>query len=182
VHPDLEAPCASHIPASVASQSARIKSKPTAANQFCPCLTKQQGPKSTNGFQSVVCGPLGCRETIFVSLFGVRKGKKGLNTFNFYKTISSERLVQHSVHSAQENILLWILANHSSVWRLLGYGLGFRSWQEHGIFLFSKTSRPALGPTQPPSQWILGSLSPGREVHHRPQSNAGVKAESLYGA
>ena len=115
MHPDLEAPCASHIPASVASQSARIKSKPTAANQFCPCLTKQQGPKSTNGFQSVVCGPLGCRETIFVSLFRVRRGKKVLNTFNFYKTISSERLVQHSERSAQENILLWILANHSSV-------------------------------------------------------------------
>jgi hypothetical protein len=29
------------------------------------------------------------------------------------------------------------------------------------IFLFSIASRPALGATQPPVQWIPGSLSPG---------------------
>jgi hypothetical protein len=30
------------------------------------------------------------------------------------------------------------------------------------IFLFSTASRPALGPTQPPFQWVLGSFSRGK--------------------
>ena len=29
------------------------------------------------------------------------------------------------------------------------------------IYLFSKESRPALGPTRPPIQWAPGPLSPG---------------------
>jgi len=29
------------------------------------------------------------------------------------------------------------------------------------IFLFATASRPALGPTQPPIQWVLGALSLG---------------------
>jgi hypothetical protein len=28
-------------------------------------------------------------------------------------------------------------------------------------FLFSTSSRPTLGPTQPPIQWVPGALSPG---------------------
>jgi hypothetical protein len=28
--------------------------------------------------------------------------------------------------------------------------------------IFSSSSRPALGPTQPPIQWIPGALSPGK--------------------
>jgi hypothetical protein len=39
--------------------------------------------------------------------------------------------------------------------------VGFDSWQEHEIFLFSTASRPVLGPTQPPIQWVLGALSLG---------------------
>jgi hypothetical protein len=30
-----------------------------------------------------------------------------------------------------------------------------------GIFLFTKASRPSLGPTQPPVQWVLGALPLG---------------------
>jgi hypothetical protein len=51
--------------------------------------------------------------------------------------------------------------------------------------LFSKSSRPVLGPTQPPIQWVLGVLSPGvkrpgREADHSPpnwfrsQENVGL--------
>jgi hypothetical protein len=49
-----------------------------------------------------------------------------------------------------------------------------------GVFLFDTASRPALGSTQPPTQWVLGPLSlgvkwPGREANHSPPSSAEVK-------
>jgi hypothetical protein len=58
--------------------------------------------------------------------------------------------------------------------------LGFNSQRGLGIFLFTTTSRMALGSTQPPIQWILGDLSlgvkrPGREADHSPPSSAKVK-------
>jgi hypothetical protein len=34
--------------------------------------------------------------------------------------------------------------------------LGYESWQRREIFFFSKFSRPALGPTYFPVQWVLG--------------------------
>jgi hypothetical protein len=56
----------------------------------------------------------------------------------------------------------------------LGYGLderGFDSRWGLGVFLFTTASRTALGPAQPPIQWIPGGLSlvvkrPGREADH----------------
>ena len=55
----------------------------------------------------------------------------------------------------------------------LGCGLddpGFQSRQGQGGFLFSKASRPSMGPTQPPVQWIQGVFPgvkrPGRQVDH----------------
>jgi hypothetical protein len=49
-----------------------------------------------------------------------------------------------------------------------------------GIFLFTTASEPALGPTQPPIQWVLVALSlgvkrPGIEADHSPPSSAEVK-------
>jgi hypothetical protein len=56
--------------------------------------------------------------------------------------------------------------------------LGFDS--RLSIFLFTTASRTALGPTQPPIQWIRAALSlgvkrPGHEVDHSPPSSAKVK-------
>jgi hypothetical protein len=49
-----------------------------------------------------------------------------------------------------------------------------------GIFLFTNVSKPTLGPTLPPIQWVQGVLSLGvkqllREVDHLPPSSAEVK-------
>jgi hypothetical protein len=65
----------------------------------------------------------------------------------------------------------------------LGCGLddqGFESWQGLEIFLFTTLSRPVLGPTQPPNQWIPGVLSlavklPEHEADNSPPSSAEVK-------
>jgi hypothetical protein len=52
-------------------------------------------------------------------------------------------------------------------------------------FLFSMLSRPALGSTQPPIQWVLGGLStgvkrPGSEADHSPPASAEVKKMWIY--
>jgi hypothetical protein len=56
----------------------------------------------------------------------------------------------------------------------------FDSRRELGIFLFITASRTALGPTQPPTQWVPGDFPlrvkrQGREAHHSPPSSAEVK-------
>jgi hypothetical protein len=65
----------------------------------------------------------------------------------------------------------------SNVW-MVGV-LEFDSRRRLGIFLFTIVSRTALGPTQPPIQWIPGALSlgvkrPGREADHSSPSSAEV--------
>jgi hypothetical protein len=49
-----------------------------------------------------------------------------------------------------------------------------------GSRIFSTSSRPALGPTQPPIQWILWALfpgvkRPGREAHYSSPTSAEFK-------
>jgi hypothetical protein len=49
-----------------------------------------------------------------------------------------------------------------------------------GFFLFTTLSRPVLGPTQLPIQWVPGALTlgakrPGRVADHSPPSSAEVK-------
>jgi hypothetical protein len=62
---------------------------------------------------------------------------------------------------------------------------GFESRQGLGIFLFTTASRPALGTTQPPIQWVPEALSlgvkwPGREADRSPPSSAEVKSAGSY--
>jgi hypothetical protein len=61
----------------------------------------------------------------------------------------------------------------------------FDSREEKEICFFSITSRPALGSTQPPIQWIPEAVSSGvkrqgREADHTPPSGAEVKNVELY--
>jgi hypothetical protein len=56
----------------------------------------------------------------------------------------------------------------------------FESGQELGIFLCTTASRPALGTTHPPIQWVPGALSlgakrPGHDANHSPPPSAEVK-------
>jgi hypothetical protein len=58
--------------------------------------------------------------------------------------------------------------------------LGFDSRRMLRIFLFTTASRPVLGPTQPPIQWVLGALSlgvkrPRPEADHSPPPSVEVK-------
>jgi hypothetical protein len=60
---------------------------------------------------------------------------------------------------------------------------GFDSRQGERIFPLASVSRPALGSTQPPVQWVTGVLSlgviarPGRDADHSPPSSAEVVNE-----
>jgi hypothetical protein len=55
--------------------------------------------------------------------------------------------------------------------------LGGRSSSPGSVknFLFSLSSRPAVGSTQPPIQWVRGVKRPGREADHSPPTSAEVK-------
>jgi hypothetical protein len=63
--------------------------------------------------------------------------------------------------------------------------LGFDLKQGLGIFLFTTVSRPAMGPTQPPIQWVLVALSlgvkcPTYEADYSPPTGAEVKSAWSY--
>jgi hypothetical protein len=51
---------------------------------------------------------------------------------------------------------------------------------QKGFFLFTIASRPVLGPTQPPIQWVPGVQRTGRESDHSPPSSAEVKNALSY--
>jgi hypothetical protein len=77
----------------------------------------------------------------------------------------------------------WAVIAQSVQWLAMGWTigvLGFDSRRGLGIFFFTTASRPALGPPQPPIQWVSGTLSlgvkqPGRDADHSLPSSAEVK-------
>jgi hypothetical protein len=84
-----------------------------------------------------------------------------------FKTLSYKKL--HICHSRS-----------SSVGMATGYELGFDSQRGLGIFLFSTASRPTLGSTQSPIQWVPGAFSQrvkrsGREADRSPPSSVEIK-------
>jgi hypothetical protein len=79
-----------------------------------------------------------------------------------------------------------VQSRDSSVGVATGYGLDGRSSSPNGgmIFVLSM-SRPVLGPTQPPIQWVPGVLSPrvkrlGREADPSPPTTAEVNNTWIY--
>jgi hypothetical protein len=83
-----------------------------------------------------------------------------------------------NVENSTLSIIKHYRSRDSSVGIATGYGLdsrgvGVKSPGRDKKFLFSTSSRPALGTTQPPTQWGAGALSlgvklPGREADHSP--------------
>jgi hypothetical protein len=80
-----------------------------------------------------------------------------------------------------KNYILFLAISVSSVWLQAGWP-GFDPRQGQRIFPLASVSRPALRPTQPPVQWVTGSIpegnaQPGRDADHSPPSSTEVKNE-----
>jgi hypothetical protein len=98
--------------------------------------------------------------------------RRHLSTELYHKTVALRRC-QSFFHK------------HDSYWSRYGDGLragwpGFDS-RQCNISLFSTASRPALGPTQPPIQWVPGVKLQGRETDHSPSSSGDIPPISPQG-
>jgi hypothetical protein len=60
------------------------------------------------------------------------------------------------------------------------YGRGVGVWVPVGSRIFSMSSRPTLGPTQPPIRWVPGLKRPGHEADHSPPTTAEIKKTLIY--
>jgi hypothetical protein len=63
------------------------------------------------------------------------------------------------IFPTEENNPCFVVADPMKSKRVIKQGIKPRQGQD--IFVYSTTSRLALQPTQPPTQWVLGALSPG---------------------
>jgi hypothetical protein len=102
-----------------------------------------------------------------LSLSYVYKTKRSMKSINFTLTFNKRG------------------SSVSIVTRLRGGRLRFDSRQEQRNFLFASASRPALGSTQTPIQWVTGALFPGLkrpgcEADYSPPSRADVKNSWRY--
>jgi hypothetical protein len=81
--------------------------------------------------------------------------------------------------------VFWKNKSFRKIWiklKMLGDDInrGSRSLSPSRVFIFSTSSRPALGSTQPPIQWVLRARSPevkqpGSETDYSPPTSAEVK-------
>jgi hypothetical protein len=95
-----------------------------------------------------------------------------------FVSVTDACLLSNGICSLNHSLHLFInlptRSRDSSVGVATDYGLDDRRVGVRvpvGSRIFSTSSRPALGPTQPPVQWVLGALSPGvkrqgRETDH----------------
>jgi hypothetical protein len=86
--------------------------------------------------------------------------------------------MSHATSSCSSNFVIFSFYNK---WLTIGFDFQ----RVLGVFLFTTVSRMALGPTQPPIQWVSGAPSlavkrPGREADHSPPSSAEVKNAYSY--
>jgi hypothetical protein len=86
--------------------------------------------------------------------------------YHIHKTLTLDSILSHQFHQI---IFFWDTFDYwswdSVVGIVTGYGLdnwGVRVWTPVESRILSTLSRPALRPTQPPSQWVPGALSPGQ--------------------
>jgi hypothetical protein len=97
------------------------------------------------------------------------------------------RLLPRCTNIWKFSILLCYIYIYIYIYIRVGIATGYRLdsrkvgvWRGGKIFLHSMSSRLALGPTQPPIEWVLRTLSPGvkrlgREADHSPPTSAEVK-------
>jgi len=101
--------------------------------------------------------------------FSCRPWKKWLEGI-FWRNMEWKGTKMHTETIANKAVVA--TRHHLAQW----YGLddrGFETRQGLVIFLFTIASRPALGPTYPPTQWVTGALSmgvnqPGHEANESP--------------
>ena len=74
-----------------------------------------------------------------------------------------------------QHMLLLSPVRGSSVGMATRYGLKGPEIESRLGRDFPHPSNPTLGPTQPPVQWVLGVIRPGRGTDYPPPSIAGVK-------
>jgi hypothetical protein len=120
-----------------------------------------------------------------------------VGTFKLYYCTCALGLLCKHVNKYRINyyyifVYLKLRSQDSVVSIVTGYGLNDRGVRvlspgrvKNFVFSTASRSRPALGPTQPPMQWVLRALYPrvkrqGREADHSPQDSAEVKKMWIY--
>jgi hypothetical protein len=113
---------------------------------------------------------------------------------NLYLAFILMAIIDELLELGNTMLIRWHIMNipthksrDSSVGTALGYGLDYRGSRVQlpagtGNFIFTTASRTALGPTQPPIQWVrvpgalsLGVKRPRSEADQSPPSSAEVK-------